>query len=111
MKAPESRPYRPYAITWAALVMLLIVEVVVTRVLNRGNLAPLFGVAMAGTVAMMFMDLRRSNNLTRIFAIAGVFWLIVLLGLGVLDPVTRVQVPVSQRTSDWRLRVVGPGGS
>jgi preprotein translocase subunit SecG len=59
----------------------------------------------------VFMDLRRSNNLTRVFAIGGVFWLIILLGLTIVDPLTRVQVSTPQRTTNWRLPVVGPGGS
>jgi caa(3)-type oxidase subunit IV len=110
MKAPAFRPYRPYVIAWFVLVLLVGAQLLVARVLNHGNFAPLIGVAMAGIVAFVFMDLRRSNNLTRIFAIGGVFWLIILIGLGILDPVTRVQVTTPQRTTDWRLPVVGPGG-
>jgi cytochrome c oxidase subunit IV len=108
MKRPEYKPYRPYAIAWAALVLVLGMEILVTRVFHHSNLAPLFGFGMAGLVAMVFMDLRRSNNLTRIFAIAGVFWLIILLGMGVMDPATRKVVPVPAQTLDWRVPVVGP---
>jgi cytochrome c oxidase subunit IV len=111
MKRPEWRPYLPYVITWFVLVLLVGAQLLVSRVLNQGNFAPLIGVAMAGLVAFVFMDLRRSNNLARIFAIGGVFWLIILLGLGIMDPLTRVQFAVPQRTTDWRLPVVGPGGS
>jgi cytochrome c oxidase subunit IV len=111
MKRPEWRPYLPYVITWLVLVLLVGAQLLVSRVLNQGNFAPLIGVAMAGLVAFVFMDLRRSNNLARIFALGGVFWLIILLGLGILDPVTRVQFAVPQTTADWRLPVVGPGGS
>ena len=111
MKRPEWRPYWPYAITWLILVLLVGMQLLVSCVLNQGNFAPLIGAVMAGLVAFMFMDLRRSNNLARIFAIGGLFWLIILLGLGVMDPVTRMQFAVPQRTSDWRLPVVGPGGS
>ena len=111
MKPPEFRPYLPYVITWLVLVLLVGGQLLVSRVLNQGNFAPLISATMAGLVALVFMDLRRSNNLTRIFAIGGVFWLIILIGLGTIDPLTRVQVTVPQRTTDWRLPILGPGGS
>ena len=38
-----------------------------------------------------------------IFALAGVFWLAVMLGLGSLDAFTRTDVPVAMRT-----RTIGP---
>lgn len=111
MKAPEFRYYRPYVIGWFALLALLVAEIIVARLVNWPLAAPLFGVAMAGVVAFVFMDLRRSNNLTRIFALAAVFWTITMLGLGVLDPATRISTTVQARTNDWRKPVTGPGGS
>jgi len=111
MKRPAFHPYLPYVITWFVLVLLVGVQLLVSQVLKQGNFSPLIGVTMAGLVALVFMDLRRSNNLTRVFAIGGVFWLIILLGLTIIDPLTRVQVSTSQRITNWRLPVVGPGGS
>ena len=68
MKRPEWRPYLPYVVTWFVLVLLVGAQLFVPRVVNRGNFAPLIGVAMAALAAFVFMDLRRSNNLMRIFA-------------------------------------------
>jgi caa(3)-type oxidase subunit IV len=111
MKRPEFQYYRPYVIGWFVLLVLLVAEIIVARLVNWPLAAPFFGVAMAGVVAFVFMDLRRSNNLTRIFALAGVFWMITMLGLGVIDPATRVSTAVHARTDDWRKPVTGPGGS
>ena len=41
----------------------------------------------------MFMDVRRGPALVRFFAIAGLFWLAILLGLGMVDPLTRAVYP------------------
>lgn len=111
MKPPEVHYWRPYLFGWVALLVLLVIQIVLSRVLHFWNAAPFFGLLMAGVVAYTFMDLRRSNNLTRVFAIAGVLWMAAMLGLGVLDPATREQPGVQARTTDWRKPVTGPGGS
>ncbi len=45
--------------------------------------------AMAATVGMVFMEIGRAPTAARGFAAAGLFWLLVLLGLGSMDPLTR----------------------
>ena len=80
-------------IVWLVLALLLAVELLAT--LMHASILPLpIGIIMACVVAVCFMNLRRSSPLSRIFAVAGVFWLLVLLGLGAMDPLTRTDVPV-----------------
>ncbi|WP_342629414.1 hypothetical protein AAC691_06620 [Nguyenibacter vanlangensis] len=92
MKPPARHPYLPYGLTWLALAGLLAAQLLVTRVLGRPDWAPLFGLAMAALVALFFMNLRNGSALSRIFAIACVVWLTVMLGLGIIDPLTRTAV-------------------
>ena len=44
---------------------------------------------MAALVALGYMRLLSAPELARAFAIAGIFWLTVLLGLAMTDPLTR----------------------
>jgi len=48
---------------------------------------------MVGIVAMGFMELGKAPQTARFFALAGAVWLAILLGLGCLDPMTRVLYP------------------
>ena len=56
------------------------------------------GVVMVATVAIGFMEVKRGFVLVRAFAVAALFWLLVLLGLGSADPLTRTdyRVPNAQ---------------
>jgi cytochrome c oxidase subunit 4 len=77
---------------WAALVLLLILEVV-SALLHAGwvayGLAPIMVLLVAGG----FMHVLRGSQLTRIFAAAGVFWLLILVGLGGIDFFARRDYP------------------
>ena len=48
---------------------------------------------MVGLVALMFMGVPRGPAIVRGFAVAGLFWLTILLGLGMIDPLTRAIYP------------------
>ena len=82
-------------ITWVMLMLLLGLEVL-AAVLHAGWLAYGLAPVMIALVAFRFMHIGRQSALTRIFALAGLFWLVVLLGLGSIDYIVRrdVQVPV-----------------
>jgi hypothetical protein len=56
------------------------------------------GAFMIVTVAVGFMEVKRGIVLVRVFAVAALFWLLVLLGLGSVDPLTRTdyRVPHAQ---------------
>jgi preprotein translocase subunit SecG len=49
---------------------------------------------MVATVAIGYMEVRRGSVLARTFAIAAMFWLLVLLALGTADPLTRTDYRV-----------------
>lgn len=52
------------------------------------------GVLMIVTVAVGFMEVKRGVVLVRAFAVAAMFWLLVLLGLGSVDAFTRTDYHV-----------------
>ncbi|RNJ48963.1 hypothetical protein [Methylocystis hirsuta] len=59
---------------------------------GRGGGA-IIAAAMVGVAAFGFMDLRQEGAVVWLFAAAAVLWLIILLGLGSLDPMTRTLYP------------------
>ena len=78
----------------ALLLLLLGAEIGLARLHLNILAAPMCGVVMAGIVTVTFMQLGQSAGLPRIFAMAGLFWLVVLLGMGSLDPLTRYDMLV-----------------
>lgn len=90
-------------IAWALLLVLLAVEFGAAFL----PLAPWLRVLilvpallMAALVGIVFMEIGRGPIVARGFAAAGLFWLLVLLGLGSMDPLTR---------TDYHTPVVHPG--
>jgi len=55
---------------------------------------------MVAIVAIGFMELGKGPQTARFFALAGMVWLAILLGLGCLDPMTRVLYPTQSTTAD-----------
>lgn len=77
---------------WLALVGLLGIEVfgALTRVAWLAwGAAP----AMVALVAFAFMHAGRASALSRVFAIAGLFWVAILLTLGTVDFAVRRDAP------------------
>lgn len=85
-------------LTWLGLVALLAVEFFLANVPGLRFLVPFIGIFMAILVALTFMRLASDRGLVPVFAIAGLFWLCVLLGLGTLDSFTRHDIPAPQLT-------------
>ena len=84
--------------TWVVLLVLLAIQLGASFVPFHPSLRPLLLVPaalMLAAVATMFMQIGRGPVLVRIFAAAGLLWLTILLGLGSLDPLTRMDYPVS----------------
>jgi cytochrome c oxidase subunit 4 len=83
---------RVYWTTGIALLVLLVISIIVSE-LHLGRLGPILSLAIAAVkvtlVALYFMHLRRASSTARIFAVAGVFWLAILLGLTLVDFSTR----------------------
>lgn len=80
-------------LSWVALLLLGGAEFAVSFLDIGRSLRPLVmipGVLMVGVVAINFMEVAKGPSIVRGFAVAAMFWLIVLLGLGSIDPLTRV---------------------
>ena len=92
------KPFRSLVWTWIGMVLLLAIEVAVAKGLGWYNTAPFFGIAKAALIAFGFMRVIEGPALIRVAALAGVFWLVVILGLGSMDTLTRVDHPVAMRT-------------
>jgi len=80
---------------WVALLLLLGMEVL-AAVLHAGWVA--FGLApiMVALVAAGFMHVLQASQLSRVFASAGLFWLLILVGLGGVDFFARNDYPAPQ---------------
>jgi cytochrome c oxidase subunit 4 len=83
---------RSYVVVWLALICLLLLTLGSAYVplgpLNSAiNLA--IAVAKALLVAFFFMHLRSAHYVLRIAAMAGFFWLAILIGLSLTDFATR----------------------
>ncbi len=91
---------RPLLLAWAGLLGLLLAQVGTATWLHLPGSASVFGVASSAVVLLVFMQVRRGSGLMRIFGTAGLLWLLVLLGLGNLDPATRTDYPAPITTID-----------
>ena len=83
---------RPLLIGWLGLLALLGLQVGLAFLpLGQAHLYFALGVsaAMATIIAWIFMELASAPHLARIFAYAGLFWVMVLFSLGGSDYATR----------------------
>jgi cytochrome c oxidase subunit 4 len=86
------RPSLPLVSAWLALLALLALTVTIAYLpLGAFNavVALTIGATKAAIVAAVFMELRHRGPRTFIFAGAGLFWLGILLWLGLMDFLTR----------------------
>lgn len=84
--------FRRLWLTLALLLLLLAIEFGASFLPLGRAARPLLlipAVLMVGTVGAMFMEVGRGPEVVRLFAVAGLLWLTILLGLGSLDPMTR----------------------
>lgn len=82
---------------WLALLGIGGVEFAASFLPLPRSLRPLVilpGVLMIAIVAVGFMEVKRGIVLVRAFAVAAMFWLLVLLALGSADPLTRTDYHV-----------------
>lgn len=82
---------------WLVLLLLLALEFGLTFLPLAREVRPVIlipAVAMAAVVAVAFMQIERGPAVVRVFAAGGLLWLTFLLGLGSLDPMTRVDYSV-----------------
>lgn len=92
------RIIRPVAAVWLGLGGLFALELA-GAFTGWGHLFGGFLLAPAAImvvlVGVFFMHVRRAGRLARFFALAALFWLLVLLGLGSIDAMTRTVYPVT----------------
>jgi len=89
---------RPLLITWLLLLLLGGIELAAAYLPLPRAWRPLImmpGVLMVIAVAVNFMEVRRGPVIVRAFAVAGLFWLFILLALGSADPLTRINYYVA----------------
>jgi caa(3)-type oxidase subunit IV len=85
---------------WLTLVLLLVLLAIEFGAsflpLNRSArpLVLIPAVLMVGVVGTTFMEVGRGPEIIRLFAVAALLWLSILLGLGSLDPMTRIEYQV-----------------
>ena len=77
-------------LVWIGLLLLLGLEVL-GAASGTGWLAWIAAPVMIALVATVFMHATRASALSRIFAITGLFWVTILLGLGGVDYVFRTE--------------------
>ena len=83
---------RVYIGTWAALMALFALTLASSFVPLHGfnaSVNVLIAIAKATLVALIFMKLRAGTALVRLVALAGIAWLLILLGLSLTDFLSR----------------------
>ena len=84
---------------WGLLLVLLALQVV-AALAGAGWAAGLLAPPMIAAVAFLFMDVGRTSQLSRIFALAGMFWLAILIGLTSVDFLARTDFPAPVLTRE-----------
>lgn len=86
----------PVVRVWLALGALMGLELggsFAARGHGLGGLLLVPAAIMVLLVGLYFMRVKAAGGLARFFALAAIFWLVVLLGLGSIDPMTRHDYP------------------
>jgi uncharacterized membrane protein YqgA involved in biofilm formation len=86
------KAHRSHLLIWVALVLAAALEFGVSFLAIPRDIRPILilpSVTMSVLVALSFMRLLTAPDIAKGFAIGGVFWLTVLLGLAMTDPLTR----------------------
>jgi cytochrome c oxidase subunit IV len=87
------KPPFPLVASWLGLLALLALTVTLAYLsLGAFNIAVALGIGAtkAAIVAAFFMELRHRGARMLVFAAAGLFWLAILLWLGLMDFMTRM---------------------
>ena len=79
-------------LAWLLLTALLALQVL-AALAHAGWAAGVLAPLMVMVVAFLFMDVGRASQLSRIFALAGLFWLTILIGLTSVDFLARHDYP------------------
>lgn len=92
--------HRLNLLLWLALVCVAVLEFGVSFLPIPSGTRPILALpaaTMAVLVALGYMRLLDAPVIARGFAVAGIFWLAILLGLAMTDPLTRTIYTVTQQ--------------
>jgi cytochrome c oxidase subunit 4 len=95
----HSDSLRTYILIWAALIVLTFTTVFVGEIeLGEWNIVVAITIAIikALLVVLFFMHIKDSSNLTRLFVVAGFFWMIILFALLLGDYGSRGWLPMGR---------------
>ena len=92
---------------WLRLLVLLLEFLAAYLPAVRGSVQ-FIGSTMAFLVALTFMRRRDSQGRVPVFAIAGLFWLCVMLGPGSLDSFTRHDILIQPRVNPSAMNCTPP---
>jgi len=104
MHDPQHITVRQYGEIFAVLMGLLVLTVLAALIpFDRWHLAKL-GISLALTIAIIkatlvvlyFMHVKVSSPLTKVFVVAGLVWLVILIALTLSDYLTRDWLPYSR---------------
>jgi hypothetical protein len=82
------------ALAWVALILLWGAEFGISFIHMPSPMRPvilIISAAMIALIAVFFMHVGHGPAVVRGFAVMAIFWMIILIGLGSMDPMTRVQ--------------------
>lgn len=91
---------RTYLLVWAALLVLTVTTVAVGEIeLGEWNIVVAITIAVikATLVILFFMHVKGATSLTRLFVVAGLFWMLILFALTFGDYLSRGW----QQTGRW----------
>jgi cytochrome c oxidase subunit 4 len=89
-----------YVAVWLALVAFTLLTVfAASRDFGVLNTAIALGIAItkASMVVLIFMGLRHNTPLTKMIAVSGFIWILILFGIGMTDYLTRAWIGVPGR--------------
>ena len=82
------------AVGWVALLLLCLLEFGIGFIDMTPAIRPVILIvafAMVALIAVIFMEAGTGPILIRGFVVVAIFWMTILIGLGSIDPLTRVQ--------------------
>jgi|ERR1700683_824264 len=106
MSSPDSSSHHhiasvgTYVAVWAALVFFTLLTVfVASKDFGELNTAVALAIAItkASMVVLIFMGLRHNTPLTKMVAVSGFLWVLILFGIGMSDYLTRAWMGVPGR--------------
>lgn len=81
-------------LAWIALLLLWGLEFGIAFIRMPASVRPIILVVpaiMLAIIAVSFMHVGRGPTVLRGFAVMAIFWMLILIGLGSMDPFTRIQ--------------------